>query len=71
MDNVAEFLELHEVVDLDGGRLADSVDVVSREIDQHDVLGAVFLRCQELSAEGLVLCKAHSAKWRSALDGNL
>lgn len=56
MDDMAELLDLHEMVDLDGVGLADTVDVVAGEIDEHDVFGPVFLGRAELFAQDLVLC---------------
>jgi hypothetical protein len=55
VDNVAEFFEPHQVVYLDGFRLADTVHVVSGKIDQHNMLGPVFFGGKEGSAQFLVL----------------
>jgi hypothetical protein len=55
VDDVAELLELHEVVDLDGLGLAHAVHVVPREVDEHDVLRAVLLAPEQRAPELLVL----------------
>lgn len=40
---MTEFLDFHEIVDLDSFGLTDSVDIVSGKVDEHDVLCAIFL----------------------------
>lgn len=56
MDDMTEFLELHQIVHVHRLGLADPVDVVSGQIDQHDVLGSILLRCQKSLSELDVLC---------------
>ena len=46
VDDMTEFLKAHEVVDLHCLGLADPINIVAGQVDQHDVLGAVFLRSQ-------------------------
>jgi hypothetical protein len=36
--------------------LADTINVITREIHQHDMLGSVFFRVQQLLAQSFVLC---------------
>jgi hypothetical protein len=55
VNDVRELFEPHEVVDLDGRRLADSVDVVSGEVDEHDVFGSVLWRGEQAGSESSVL----------------
>lgn len=43
MNNVTELLNLHEVVDLNSLWFAYTIDIVSREVDKHDMLCSVFL----------------------------
>jgi hypothetical protein len=57
VDDMAELLQLHEMIDLDGLWVTDAVNVVAREVDQHDVFRAVFLRRQQLFTKLLVLWK--------------
>lgn len=56
MNNMTKLLDLHELVDLDGQRLADAVDVVSGQVDEHDVLGPVLFAREQTGTEGGVLC---------------
>ncbi len=62
--DVGEFLDDHEAVDAGGEGVADAVDVVAGEVDEHDVLGAVFERVAEFVCELFVLGLAFAA-----LDG--
>jgi hypothetical protein len=48
MDDMTEFLQSHQIIHLDSLRLADSVDIVPRQIDQHDMLCTIFLAGQQL-----------------------
>ena len=45
--HVREALRLHEALDMDASCLAHAREVVSAEIDQHHVLGAVLLRLEQ------------------------
>lgn len=55
MDNMAELLNLHQMIDLDCLRLADAVHVVPSQVNQHDVFRAVFLRGKKNGSQFLVL----------------
>ena len=46
---MAELLQPQKMINMYCGGLAYTVDIVSREVDKHDVLCAVLLRRQELS----------------------
>ena len=62
--DVTELLDGHEAVDSGRERVADPVDVVAGEVDEHDVLGAVLDRVSEFGGESVVLL------WRfAAFDG--
>lgn len=45
VNDMAKLFQPHQVVHLHGLGLAHSVDVVSSEIDQHDVFGPVLFAC--------------------------
>lgn len=62
--DVRELLDLHERVDDDRLGLAHAVDVVAREVDEHDVLGAVLDRGRQLGGEGGVLCRRKGEEGR-------
>ena len=64
MLDVREAVNAHEAVDLDGGWVADTVDIVAGEVDQHDVLGTVLSRGQQLSSKSIVLLRV-----QATLDG--
>lgn len=53
---MTKLFELHEIVQLDSLWLADSVDVISRQIAQHEVLRSVLFRSEQTLAELVVLC---------------
>ena len=55
MDDVAEVLHSHQVIHFDRLGLADTVDIIAREIHQHDMLSSIFLGVQQLLAQPLVL----------------
>ena len=55
MNDVAELLHCHQMVYLDRLGLANTVDIIAREIDQHDMLSSIFLGVQQLLAQPLVL----------------
>lgn len=57
MLDVAELFHAEEAVDGDGVRVADAVDVVAGEVDEHDVLGAVLERRPQLVAQPAVLLR--------------
>ena len=41
VDDMTEFLEHHKLVDLDSCRIAHSVNIVSCQIEQHDVFRSI------------------------------
>lgn len=55
VDDMTESFEAHKVVDLYRLRLTYSVDVVTSQIDQHDMLCSVFFRLEQFSTEPFVL----------------
>ena len=48
-------LDLELLDDLDGARVADASEVVAREVDEHEVLGALLLVRSELGGERVIL----------------
>ena len=52
---MAKSLEPHEVVNLHSLGLANTVDVVPRKIDKHDVFCAILLGVEQFCAKFLVL----------------
>ena len=57
MHDVGEPLHLHHFRDLDGTGVADAADVVASEVQEHDVLGALFFAALELSLVGRILTR--------------
>ena len=55
MDDVAEVLHAHQMIHFDRLGLTDTVDIVAREIHQHDMLSSIFLGVQQLLTKPLVL----------------
>ena len=55
-------LDGHEVDDLDGARRADPAEVVAREVDEHQVLGALLLVGEQLLGELVVLGRRVAAR---------
>ena len=55
MRDMAEVLQSHQVVNFDRLGLADPIDIVPRQIHQHDMLGPIFLGRQQLRTKLLVL----------------
>lgn len=53
--DVAKLFHLHEAVDADAVGVADAVDVVAGQVDEHDVLGAVLEGAAQLVGQALVL----------------
>ena len=47
-------LDLEQLGDADGARLADPAEVVARQVDEHQVLGALLLVALELVRERVV-----------------
>ena len=64
MNDVTELLKLHQVVYVDGFWLADSVDVVSGKIDQHDMLCSVLFRSKKLGSKSRILYAASAMNRR-------
>src|ERR1700677_1400437 len=52
--DVAVTLDDHQFLDLHGAKIADAADVVSGEIDEHDVFGAFLGIGQQFAFQGLV-----------------
>ena len=44
------------MIHFDSFGLADTINIVACEVNQHDVLGSIFLRTKQLLAQSLVLC---------------
>lgn len=65
--DVRELFDLHERVDDDRLGAAHAVDVVPREVDEHDVLGAVLDRGGQLRGELGVLCEGIERRVRERL----
>jgi hypothetical protein len=55
MDDVAKGLHSHQMVHFNRVRLANTVDIIACEIHQHEMLGSIFLRVQQLLTQLLVL----------------
>ena len=55
MNDMAKSIKAHKVVDLDGLRLTDSVDIIASKVHQHDVFRTILLRIQEFLAKPLIL----------------
>lgn len=54
-------LDGHEVDDLDRAGLADPAQIVTAEVDQHEVFGTLLGVGEELVGEGLVLLRGRPA----------
>lgn len=65
---MAEFLHNHQSIDARAERVAHSIDIVARKVDQHDVLGAVLERVAEFVRQGFV-CFGRGATFDGAGDG--
>jgi hypothetical protein len=59
---VAVALEGHQLVDVARAELDDPADVVARQVDQHDVLGALLGMLQQLGRELTVVLVGATAK---------
>ncbi len=55
MHHVAVPLDEHQVLHLHRAELAHAADIVAAEIDQHDVLGDLFLIRAQIGLDGAVL----------------
>ena len=66
--DVGVALYLHELRNLDGAGLADTTDVVTPKVDQHDVLGPLLLIAQQFLRQGVVLLLGLATRTR-ARDG--
>ncbi len=58
--HVGELLHVHELRHRHGAGPADPADVVSAQVDQHDVLGALFLAALQLRFVGVVLARCRA-----------
>lgn len=56
MHYVTKLLHLHEMIDFDGLRLANSVHVVPSQVHKHDVLRTIFFRSKQHSAQLFIVC---------------
>ena len=56
MDDVTKLFHLHQFIDFDSAGLAGAINVVSGQIDKHDMLGTILGRIGQLRAELFVLC---------------
>src|SRR6266849_7029001 len=52
--DVGKTLDDHELLDFDGAVVADTAEIVAAEIDEHDVLGALFFAGKQFFFEALV-----------------
>jgi hypothetical protein len=58
MYDMTKLLQLHQIIDVNGFWLADTIDIVPSEIDQHDVLCAIFFGSEKLGSKSVVLYNA-------------
>ena len=65
MHHVAVGLDDHELIDLDAAVLADAAEVVTTEVDQHHVLGALLGVAEKLVREPPVLLGVGPARPRA------
>ena len=61
MHDVRVLLHVHQVADLHRAIFADAAQIVAAEIDQHDVLGALFLVVLQLFDQSLVVAAVGAA----------
>jgi hypothetical protein len=64
MDHMAELFQPHKFIDLDCLGLADPIDIVSGEVNQHNMLCPVLGRCEQLGTKRSVLYKPVSVRTR-------
>jgi hypothetical protein len=57
MHDVAELLDLHQGIDIDSLGSTDTVHVVAREVDEHNVLGSILERVLKSFGEAFILCQ--------------
>ena len=55
MNDMAEFVQSHKVINFDGLGLAYSVNIVTSEVDQHDVFCPILLRIEKSLSKFFVL----------------
>lgn len=55
MDDMAEFFQLHEMVDFDSAWLTDAIHVIAGQVYQHYVLCTVLLGRQKYCTEFFIL----------------
>ena len=72
MHDVGVPLDLHELRHLDSAGLGNTTDVVAPQVDQHDVLGDLFLVCQEIGGIRLIfrLCRAARPRTGNRMVGD-
>ena len=61
MNDMAELLQPHKVIDLDCLWLANTINVVASQINEHNVLCPILLRIQENLTQLFVLCEVITA----------
>ena len=70
MHDVGVALDVHEVADFDGTVFADAAEIVAAEVDEHDVLGALFFVGEHFLFESGVFSFVFAARV-SAGDGTV
>lgn len=69
MNDMAELLDLHEVVDLHSLWLTDSVYIISCKIDEHNVFCSIFFGSKEDGTQLLVLYDTKRSDESNAFRG--
>ena len=65
MHHVREPVDAHELAHANGPRARHAADVIAREIDEHDVLGALLLRRTKLRLHRGILGLVAAARSRA------
>ena len=66
MHHMGELLHVHQLCDLHSAWLAHPAEVVPSQVDQHDMLGALFLAALQFSLVGVVLTRCRTAGPRAS-----
>lgn len=53
---MAEFFQLHQLIHFHGFRLANAINIVASQINEHDMLCPIFGGGEKLLAQTVVLC---------------
>ena len=61
MAHVGILLDRHEFVNLHAAESADAAQVISFEIDEHEVLRPFFFICKQFTDEALIVSRVKSA----------